>query len=416
MFVVDNGRTLDVDDLTSEQISVIPNDNVGGSGGFARGMIAAKQWGATHVLLMDDDVEVFPESFKRCFNLLALANDKYKDAFINGAMLSLENPSMFFEDVSYVADTGCYRRIKSDMDISQIGQCVKCETIDVEVKNAYGAWWFSCIPMDAVDKNGLPLPMFVRCDDVEFGMRNQPVYMCMNGICVWHAPFDGRYRANVDCYQYTRNFLMMMAIDDLDLWKFFMLRFWREFNVNLRAMNYSACDLMLDGLEDYLKGPDFIKTASGEELMKSKGSKNEKLVAIEDLDRDLISKTRIDYSNLHPRTNHTRFSLLLETLPHDRHMLPDFLLSDDPAPTYYWYAAWPAGKTMRKKTLIALDASGKNGVVRNMDRVKYRNLRRRYKQLMAKYKRQGANIAQAYRSEKRYLTSEDFWNEYLGLN
>ncbi len=92
MFVVDNGRTLNVDEVSDDNVTVIPNANVGGAGGFARGMMAALDIDATHVLLMDDDVRVMPESFIRTFNLLSLRNDDYENAFINGAMLSLEAP------------------------------------------------------------------------------------------------------------------------------------------------------------------------------------------------------------------------------------------------------------------------------------------------------------------------------------
>ena len=35
----------------------------------------------THIILMDDDVSIMPESLIRTFNLLSLAKGKYKDAF-----------------------------------------------------------------------------------------------------------------------------------------------------------------------------------------------------------------------------------------------------------------------------------------------------------------------------------------------
>ena len=41
LIVVDNGRTLDAEALSDDHVSVIPNPNVGGSGGFARGMMEA---------------------------------------------------------------------------------------------------------------------------------------------------------------------------------------------------------------------------------------------------------------------------------------------------------------------------------------------------------------------------------------
>ena len=62
----------------------------------------ASDAGFTHVLLMDDDVKVSSESLKRTYNLLALAQGKYKNAFINGAMLAIEEPNQQFEDVSFV--------------------------------------------------------------------------------------------------------------------------------------------------------------------------------------------------------------------------------------------------------------------------------------------------------------------------
>ena len=101
MFVIDNGQTLDGEALSTDQVHVIPNKNVGGSGGFARGMMEAiaSDTGVTHVLLMDDDVSVSTESIKRTFNLLSLCKGKYLDAFINGAMLPIEEPCRLFEDV-----------------------------------------------------------------------------------------------------------------------------------------------------------------------------------------------------------------------------------------------------------------------------------------------------------------------------
>lgn len=189
MFVVDNGCTLDAEALSNDGVTVLPNKNVGGAGGFARGMMEAlaSSEGYTHILLMDDDVKISAESLKRTYNLLALAKGDYRDAFINGAMLAIEQPNLQFEDVSFVIKSGAYRRVKEDkLYIDQVKDVVENESINVEVPNAYGAWWYSCIPLKVVREKGLPLPVFVRCDDVEYGMRTNPTYMTMNGICVWH--------------------------------------------------------------------------------------------------------------------------------------------------------------------------------------------------------------------------------------
>lgn len=295
MFVVDNGQTLDSASLSDDLVTVLPNPNTGGSGGFARGMMAATETPDqyTHIILMDDDVSIMPESLIRTFNLLSLAKGKYKDAFINGAMLSMEDPTRQFEDVSYVATTGAYRRVKEDLNVGKLSDILENERTNVEVDQAYGAWWYSCIPVRAIEKNGLPMPFFIRCDDVEFGMRNKPVYMTMNCICVWHASFEGRFRASVDCYQYFRNFFAMIALDDCADEKMFVLRIQRGVRQNLRDMDYQAAEFILDGFEDYLRGPEYLQKLDGAATMIGKGKLNEKLIPVSQMDPKLLRKAGV---------------------------------------------------------------------------------------------------------------------------
>ena len=415
MYVVDNGRTLDVETLSDDGVTIVPNPNVGGAGGFARGMLEALAGGATHVLLMDDDVHVSPESFKRTYNLLSLVKNCYKQAFLNGAMLSLEEPNLQYEDVGFVRKDGIYDKVKPDLHVDQMVDVVKNEVINVEVENAYGAWWYCCIPVEMIREYGLPLPVFVRCDDVEYGMRCRPTIMTMGGICVWHASFEGRFRASVDCYQYVRNFLIMLAADEMNLERMFMLRLKRTFDIYLRSLNYGSAELLLDGLEDYLKGPSFLASANGEELMKLNGAKNERLVPLSELDSAVISKTKPDDNYLAGEDMRGPVLKLLEMLPHDRHFLPDMLLSDEPAAVYYSRGAYPGWKTMRRRTLVAFDASGKNAHVRTLDRARYQSLRKRYRRLMQEYASRKDEVAHAYRDAMPWLTSEAFWRTYLVL-
>ena len=66
--VIDNGRTLNTEEWNGERIHIYQNPNVGGSGGYTRGMIETlrdETFNATHALLMDDDVKILPESIIR---------------------------------------------------------------------------------------------------------------------------------------------------------------------------------------------------------------------------------------------------------------------------------------------------------------------------------------------------------------
>lgn len=416
MFVVDNGRTLPVDQMSDAGVTVIPNDNVGGAGGFARGMLAAMDTGATHVLLMDDDVHVLPESFKRTFALLSLANERYRDAFINGAMLNAGTPNELFEDVAHVRRDGIYGSLKHLLRVDHPEELSQNEAVNVEVPNAYGAWWYSCIPVSAIREHGLPLPVFVRCDDVEFGIRCQPTYMTMNGICVWHEQFEGRFNAAVDSYQYTRNFLIMQASNGIDVTRPFFLRFDRTFHIYLRSMNYGTCELMLDGLADFLKGPSFIEHASGEKILMANNKKKEKLVPIEELDQSIVSQAQPDMRYLGEQKGRPFALKLLEELPHDRHELPDALLSNKPAPVYYCRGAYPARRAAFRKVLVAYDATGTKACIRHMDRARWRELNERYDELTRAFRDRKDELWREYSEAQPYLTSETFWRHYLHMD
>ncbi len=58
-------------------LKICPNKNAGGAAGFARGMLETMREGhATHVLLMDDDVEVKPSALEKTYTLLSLLKKK----------------------------------------------------------------------------------------------------------------------------------------------------------------------------------------------------------------------------------------------------------------------------------------------------------------------------------------------------
>lgn len=418
MFVIDNGRTLDAEALSDAGVTIVPNANVGGAGGFARGMMEAlrSDAGFTHVLLMDDDVSISTESLKRTFNLLSLAAGSYKNAFINGAMLIAEEPNRQFEDVSYVTSTGVYRKVKSTKYyVDQQRYIVRNEHINVEVPNAYGAWWFSCIPVSAIERVGLPMPLFVRGDDVEFGVRAQATYMTMNGICVWHDGFTGRFRASVDGYQYVRNLLIMIATTGCASDKTFMMRIERGVRLQLKAMAYDAADLYLDGLEDYLKGPEFLASLDGETVMKEKGQKNEKLLPLEELDPQYRN---IKYSKrLLGEESVIDIPLkLVRSLPYDRHLLPDNLLRDTPEVVFYSGLSVFSPRTTATKTLVAMDLDGQHAAVRHMDRARHRQILDRLQRLKNDWKEQGEDVRRAYKDAQPYLTSVEFWEKHLGID
>ena len=434
MFVVDNGRTLApadfarADGTANDLVTLIPNDNVGGSGGFARGMMAALDDPAayTHVILMDDDISILPEAVLRTFSLLRLARGAYRDACVQGAMLTLEEPNLSYEDVSVVERSGHYHPIKQELHIDSLPNLLANERADVELDQTYGAWWYSCIPLAAVREKGLPLPLFVRCDDIEYGVRLRTRYMAMDGICVWHQGFAGKFRASVDLYQYIRNFLIVCAADDMASDRLIVTRIRRDVRLRLRDYDYVGAELLLDALEDYLAGPDFIATAKGADIMREKGAQNEKMVPLAELglapetlaEVDRLRAAEADLLAAHP--DHifgpSLRVRLVQTLPYDPHTLPGAAADPLPAVLPYHGNDHLRPDQLRHASLLWLDTSFENGVLRHIDRDRYRRDMRRMHDLVARWRRDGAAIRRSYQDALPRLASEAFWRSYLGMD
>ena len=186
VLVVDNGRTLNEQD--EEHFRIVHNRNFGGSGGFTRGIIEYVDKGTTdYVLLMDDDIVLESSAIERTHSLLCGLKEKYKESFLAGAMFSLEKPTVQHENTAYwsrVISQICYK----DLDCTNVASLVENETLHTH-SNAYAGWWYCCIPVQRIRDIGYPIPVFIKSDDMEYGIRNHREILSLNGIAVWHEAF-----------------------------------------------------------------------------------------------------------------------------------------------------------------------------------------------------------------------------------
>ena len=414
VYVIDNGRSLDVDEFQHSNIHVCPNKNVGGSGGFARGMLEVlhQESPATHILLMDDDVLLLPESIRRTYQLLVHLKPEYQDYFISGAMLDYERKNLLHEDIGHVYSDGSYRPLKPERDMAYLLHVCMNEEQPYYRDHQYAAWWYCCFPIEAVKKNGLPLPLFVRGDDVEFGIRNQAKIITMNGICVWHMGFRYKFSGSMELYQTFRNSLIYQAISgicqDID----FMPRIWKTYRSRVLALDYNGAEQILDAVEDFLKGPDFIAQPNGEAIMKQQGQKNEKLSDLTD-ELDKITEIPAYDGELFFAPPRNPLHTFLYRLTYNGHRLcPQSFLSDKiEVVPYDWY--YSPEKFFWKKSLLAVNPFTRQGVLRTLDKARYKKLQKRYAKIMAEYKKMGATVRQQYRDQFGYFTSEEFWKKYL---
>lgn len=410
--VVDNGRTLSEEEIQGRHVYLHPNNNTGGSGGFARGMIESLNQTpkATHVLLMDDDVLVLPESIIRTYKLLTLLKDEYKDDFISGAMLYYEKPNRQHEDIGTFNSRGEYETLKPRYNHNKLKSNLDNEGEFNWQKNQYAGWWYCCIPAHVIEKNGLPLPVFIRCDDSEYSLRCKANIITMNGICIWHMGFSTKYNAAFDLYQQHRNFLIGRACSNAFSNANLFDSVCRSYRIELLKFNYDAVELIIRAFEDFLKGPDFLKKDQGEAILKENTKLNEQMVPLDELDVDIPD-------------------LLSCYDDQPRKFLDKWLLRITYNGQRFWRTAWckkdyayvafdhtyqPQKMAMHNQ-LIAVNPFYKTGRLRKMDKARYRELQARFRKAVRYYKKHHKEIEEKYRKEMKFLTSEEFWRKYLKI-
>jgi len=272
VFIADNGKTLDMDKLSAPGIHIYTNKNYGGSGGFTRDLIeiykhnqeaqAAKH--ITHALLMDDDIVIEPEALLKTYCILTLLKEEYADAFIGGAMLRLDKRYMQVE-AGAAWNGGYLNSLKSGLDLRN---CDACLYNEIEEYREFNAWWYCCFPMSVVREDNLPLPLFIRGDDVEYGLRNMKHLILMNGICVWHEPFENKYSSFLE-YYIVRNQLIDNSFHCQ--WfnaKHLKANIMRHCMQEIMYYRYKNIDLYVRGVEDFLKGPEWLMRQDSETLHK----------------------------------------------------------------------------------------------------------------------------------------------------
>lgn len=268
IFIVDNGQTLESSRLEDENICIIANKNTGGTGGFTRGMIEiinSPERKITHVLLMDDDVIIDTASVLRTAAVLMLLKKEYSSAFIGGAMLRMDKPYMQAESGA-VWNGGKIEALKSNIDVRKWENCLENEKEDKKVD--YAGWWYCCMPVSVICSRNLPMPFFIRRDDIEFGLKNMQEFIRMNGICVWHEPFESKYASYLEYYT-VRNQLITNAVHCKWYGRKQVIREMISRCVQEAMLyRYKNAALYMKGVEDFLKGVRWLESQDGQTLHK----------------------------------------------------------------------------------------------------------------------------------------------------
>lgn len=262
VLVIDNGGTLEP--CESEHVRVIPNRNLGGSGGFARGMLEALACGDqyTHVLLMDDDISFEPEVLVRTVQFLKIRKETGRPLCIGGQMLMEDAPTVQYEAGGRFEKGRLWSNGRG-VDLSMPEALL---TNEKERSTQYNAWWYCCISLELIRSRDLPLPLFIKGDDVEYGLRLGADFLLTNGIGVWHKSFAQKQSPHLE-YYIKRNELIVSAIHQVGdgvvsgLYKLF-----RALGGSILRNETGQVRYLRRAYVDFLKGPDFLLRTDAEEL------------------------------------------------------------------------------------------------------------------------------------------------------
>lgn len=262
IILVDNAKSVSVNDVPDDVI-IISNDNTGGSGGFGRGMTAAAEMNRfTHFILMDDDVKLDFLSLQKLMGVMRFRNEKHRNICVSGSMLYLDKPNIQFESGGRFEDDGSQTGFGCFLDLTDRNSISDNE----QPKNAnYGGWWFMCIPMKYVNDGNYPMPFFIKYDDVEYALRCKLEIITLNGVSVWHEPFEWKYNSSSEYYN-TRNYLHLCSLYCDNFTKYKAKKFVRKRIIEkLCRQQYKMAAAVKLGYEDYLKGIDYLRNINAEE-------------------------------------------------------------------------------------------------------------------------------------------------------
>ncbi len=402
VIVADNGRTLE-EDQNEPWLKICPNKNAGGAAGFARGMLETMREGhATHVLLMDDDVEVKPSALEKTYTLLSLLKEEHTDRMVGGAMLRSDY-TFVQQEAGGSYQGGRIRSLHSGLDLREaenVWNNEKDEPAD------YNAWWYCCIPLSLIKQKGLPLPVFLHCDDVEYGLRSGREPIRMNGICVWHDAFEQK-RPSVNEYYDVRNALLVngLYVAGYGSRQAFSMVFRRTL-VNLFRYRYRDIRLVIRAAEDYLRGPQWLMNADAQqlhgELMRAGYRYSEPFCGmLPDRAHTQLADILAGRSNSSNIDKKKLLSLNGWLLPARRGKPVPVMAGESPH-CYY-----------RKKKVWIYDPDTQLGFYTGKEARQLFVLLGEWLRLGFRLKKEYATVQKVYRSAFPEMTSVEFWSRYL---
>jgi galactofuranosylgalactofuranosylrhamnosyl-N-acetylglucosaminyl-diphospho-decaprenol beta-1,5/1,6-galactofuranosyltransferase len=419
VFVVDNGRTLNASDFKDYRVKLISNRNFGGSGGFTKGLIEALQEGVyTHFLFMDDDIELDSEAIYRLFSLYEYAK---QDFAVAGSMLDSYKKHILYEAGAIynksIDDEGKIKQdkftgypLKHNLDLRNT---TTLNSLLLEDNIDYGGFWFFGFSKEIVERIGLPLPLFIKIDDMEFGLRINEHFengiVAFPSVAVWHEPFYAK-RPIWDFYYYIRNHLITNSIhSSLEYVKTVKI-FTNCILYYLFIFDYNSAQMVVKGFEDYMQGPNFI-TSNTPEILHAKIFESSRSYKNQTILTDSVSSSEISQI-----TRADKVQKLVSLLTLNGHLLPQFLIADETAVIRFSVKEKERDtlcKGLAKKRILYVIEENPNSYQYELDQKAGLNILFTWFNSAIRSYVRWSSVSAEWKKAFKDLTSMQFWQKYL---
>ena len=410
VYVADNANTLEGLLENSEHVTVFPNRNTGGSGGFTRTLMEAwyRKDRFTHMLFMDDDISFDPKVLKKTLSLLKVMKPEYSGLFIGGSTLHLTSPYYQYEQGSQ------FKMVAKGVGKYYLKPIENLLDNEILRKIDFCGWTYTCFPLSAVERNGFPLPLFIKGDDGEFSIRNGSRVLMVNGIGVWHEPYEMKHSPHLTYFD-TRNKMILRALHQAEpnmAWETETLQ--KRIQSFIDKQLYDEAEFSLMAIEDFLKGVDFFLNVREDEQLPGLLAKRESFFETkEDLIKQGYNVSRIQLKN--PMDFKDRgVKWAIDQVTGNGTYLPK-LLQKRGVYTVDFDKYDPATMARLPK-IVHWSERRKMGMVTNADPSRRRELENRLRRDIAQFKREYPGVVRSYRERVGEITSLEFWEKHLGLS
>lgn len=245
------------------QLTYVRQRNMGGSGGFARGMYETVKAGKSdYTLLLDDDAISEPESVMRA---VQFADYCTRPTIVGGGMFHLDNRTMLYtlgeryNRASYWTQPAAGLEYNHDFATQPLRDSPKLHR---RADSDFNGWWMCLIPTQIMREIGLAQPLFIKFDDVDYGLRAEDHgyhTVCLPGVAVWHQAWHAKdpSRTWEGYYLYRNHWICSLLHCTKPSWHFLYGMLFDDAKAGVELV-YSAMHLHHLALRDIMRGPDYI--------------------------------------------------------------------------------------------------------------------------------------------------------------